>query len=360
VQSRLRKQLALAAAWSVPGVIAAFQTHLLAVYTGDDLDFPGPFLWRFLPWQIWAVATPLIIALYRRFPVRKSSWWKSLPIHLATNMIVGALDITASFFLGVWLVPAYFEGGELPLIFTAMLLKGSVLEGFIYWGVIAIYLATEYQQRYRETLLARAQMEARLVEAQLDALQMQLHPHFLFNTLNAISVLVRKGDGAGAIKMLGGLSDLLRRSLSRVRLQHVSLGEELEFLERYLDIETVRFPDRLKVQIDADPSIRQAKVPNMILQPIVENALKHGLAPRASGGSIEIVARSRDQALVIEIRDDGVGLSAPSSSGGVGLAHVKKRLEQLYPGRHRFELEPRPGGGVVATLEIPLELEGAR
>jgi LytS/YehU family sensor histidine kinase len=170
---------------------------------------------------------------------------------------------------------------------------------------------------------------------------------------------MRKGEAASAIRMLGGLGELLRRSLTSLRVELVSLDEELDFIARYLDIETTRFPDRLRVTTEITPEARRACVPNMLLQPIVENAIEHGIAPRVSGGRIVIKASVAEGRLRIEVRDDGVGLADTTSGShaghGVGLSNVRKRLAQLYPESHVFRLERGEPSGAVAIIEIPYD-----
>jgi signal transduction histidine kinase len=353
-----RRQLLLFAIWSIPGLILMSSTY--ALYTAKDpssMTLGKAFVWRVPEWQVWALATPLIVWLGRRFTMARP--WRSLPIHLAANTVIAVADVWVYCMCGRLVGEEPFVTSSFTDILPWMLLKSAFLEIVVYWLVIIADRALHYQRRLRESAAQQARLEAQLVEAQLDALKMQLHPHFLFNTINAIGVLMRKGEAASSIKMLNGLADLLRRSLSRLRVELVPLREELEFIERYLDIETTRFPDRLRVALDIAPEVREARVPNLILQPLVENAIKHGIAPRVRGGAIEISARARGDRLVIEIRDDGVGLAperaADGESHGVGLSHVRKRLEQLYPGAHRFALEPREPAGAVATLEIPLQ-----
>jgi two-component system LytT family sensor kinase len=239
----------------------------------------------------------------------------------------------------------------------SMLIKGSLSDLFLYVGVLVTDAAFEYRQRYRET-------GERLAQAQLLALKMQLHPHFLFNTLNSVSVLIRKGDGSRALAMVSGMAELLRYSLRTIDVEHVPLRDELDFIRRYLDIQSVRYSDRLTIAIDVDPEVLTARVPNLILQPIVENAIKHGTSQRASASRLEIAAwRIAPERLRIEVRDDGPGPDAPlaaaSDGNGVGLVHVRRRLAQLYPGNHTFALNPRAGGGMTAILELPLEHERA-
>jgi signal transduction histidine kinase len=360
----IRRAILLVAVWSIPGVISA--TTLYAAYSikGDDsLPLVTALLWRIPEWQVWALATPLILLAARRWPVTRAPW-KSVPIHLAFATVVAMADVSVHFLVGRWLGQAYLVNTTLLEFMPLMLLKTTFFELIVYGVVIAVDQAYAYQKRYREAALMKSQLEARLAEAQLDALKHQLHPHFLFNTINAITVLMRKGETASAIRMLGGLSDLLRRSLTSLRVELVSLDEELDFIARYLDIETMRFPDRLRVTVDVAADARRASVPSMLLQPIVENAIEHGIAPRVSGGRITITARIEagpPPMLRIEIRDDGVGVATADEHGakghGVGLSNVRKRLAQLYPDAHTFRLERGEPTGAVAIIEIPFDEE---
>src|SRR5262249_4172643 len=182
----------------------------------------------------------------------------------------------------------------------------------------------------------------------------QLHPHFLFNTLNAISMLVRKGEGDTAVRMIAGLSDLLRLALATAGQQEVPLRQELDFLERYLCLQQIRFPDRLQIQMRIDPDTPEARVPSLVLQPLAENAVRHGIAPSIAGGSVEVAAMREGEQLVLRVRDTGVGLGPNSESpGGVGLRNVRARLQHLYPGQHRFRVVNRVEGGVESLLAIP-------
>jgi len=351
----LRRQLIVCAIWTVPGLLLAMSTYTVAALKADGISFGMALLLRMPEWQVWAFATPLILYLARRFPITRRPW-QSVPIHLLANAVIGTADIAANWASGRLAGQEPFATASLVEILPFMLLKSGFFEMLVYWLVVAVDQAIASQRRYRESELRASQVEARLVEAQLDALKMQLHPHFLFNTLNAISVLMRKGESASAIRMLGGLSDLLRRSLASLRVELVPLEDELDFVTRYLDIETTRFPDRLSVALDIEPAARRARVPSLILQPLVENAIEHGIAPRASGGRIAIAASVVGGELHVIVRDDGVGLDSPTPRGhGVGLSHVRTRLAQLYPGRHRFALEAGTPAGAVATLVIPFE-----
>jgi two-component system LytT family sensor kinase len=352
-----RRALVLVALWSIPGVLQATSMYVVYQLKQDPMPLLDALAWRVPSWWVWALATPLIVTLGRRFVLTRRPWL-GVPIHLVANAAIASAELVVYIQCGRLVGEDMFLAPVTELV-PWMLLKNAFLEVMIYWGVIAADAGLAYQRRYREAALRQSQLEARLVEAQLDALKMQLHPHFLFNTINAIAVLIRKGETASALHMLGGMSELLRRSLSSLKVEHVSLRNELEFIQRYLDIETTRFPDRLKVSLAIEPGAEHARVPVMLLQPIVENAIKHGIAPRIRGGTIAIAARITGDRLRIEVRDDGVGLAAvsPTAGQGVGLSHVRKRLAQLYGEASRFSLEPNEPSGAIAIVELPSEEE---
>ncbi|HYH81808.1 MAG TPA: histidine kinase, partial [Longimicrobium sp.] len=197
--------------------------------------------------------------------------------------------------------------------------------------------------------------QASLSEARLQALKMQLQPHFLFNALNAISTLIHR-DPEAADQMLASLAAFLRHTLATAEAQEVPLAEELRFLELYLEIEQVRFGDRLQVAMRVERGARQALVPHLILQPLVENAIRHGIATLVGGGRVEISARRDGDHLRLRVRDNGVGLAATRDSDrveGVGLASTRGRLDQLYGASHQFTLSEPEGGGTLADLRIP-------
>ena len=346
----VRRWLVLAALWSIPGLIQAASLYAAYSLKGDSsLSLGTAIAWRVPEWQVWALATPLIVWAGRRFPV---TTLRGAPLHLVLATLVSIADVTVYFFLGRALDQMPFTTVDYVDFMPLMLLKTAFFELLVYGAVLIADQALAYQRRYREAALAQSQLEARLVEAQLDALKHQLHPHFLFNTINAITVLMRKGESAAAIKMLGGMSDLLRRSLTSLRVELVSLDEELDFITRYLDIETTRFPDRLRVQMDVAPDVRRASIPSMLLQPIVENAIEHGIAPRVDGGTIAIAARRSGDRLRIEVRNDVPATPCTRDGHGVGLPNVRKRLAQLYPNAHVFELTCEPSGA-LAVIEFP-------
>jgi LytS/YehU family sensor histidine kinase len=229
----------------------------------------------------------------------------------------------------------------------------------IYWAVLGIKYAVNYYRMYQERELRAAQLENQLAQTRLQVLKNQLHPHFLFNTLNNISELVYK-DPEAAEQMIASLSDLLRIALDKLDVQEVSLQQELEFLEKYLEIEQMRFHDRLEVRYEIAPEALDARVPNMILQPLVENAIKYGIAPRAEGGSIEIGAKRTNGHLNLKVADDGLGVpfgDVANLNEGVGLSNTRARLKHLYGAEHNFVLQPRDGGGLRLDLQIPFKAE---
>jgi two-component system LytT family sensor kinase len=225
----------------------------------------------------------------------------------------------------------------------------------VYWLVVFGHLGWHYYQRYRERDLETAQLQRELVEARLEALRMQLNPHFLFNTLHAISALIHDNPQA-ADRVVARLSELLRLTLDQTKPQEVPLSEEVAFLDRYLEIEQTRFVERLKVEKDISPETQQALVPYLILQPLVENAIRHGIEPREDLGLLRIRAARRDGKLELSIRDNGDGLSTnhdSSTQEGIGLSNTRSRLRHLYGENCRFELAPAEGGGLEARIEIP-------
>jgi len=228
----------------------------------------------------------------------------------------------------------------------------------LYWAIICISQGMDYYRRYRDRELLASNLETRLAEAQLDALRMQLHPHFLFNALNSVSVLMRK-DIDAADRMLLQLSNLLRVTLARSAAHETRLRQELEILERYLEIEQIRFQDRLTVRMRIEPSALDALVPQLFFQPLVENAIRHGIADREIGGVIDIRAEHQNGMLHLQVRDNGPGLKVPRGNltEGVGLSNTRSRLEYLYGPGSRLEVSDAEEGGLIVTAAFPFHTE---
>jgi sensor histidine kinase YesM len=225
----------------------------------------------------------------------------------------------------------------------------------IYWFILVCLHATNFYNRYRENELRAAQLESQLAQAQLLALRTQLNPHFLFNTLHSISALMHR-DVRAANRMISQLSDLLRLSLEIGGAQEVPLKTEMEFVERYLEIQRTRFPDRMTLDLHVQPEALDALVPNFVLQPLVENAVRHGIATSSAGGRISIRARCEGSNVLLEVRDNGPGFPAGFSlnrHAGLGLANTQERLKQLYADEHVFAVSNAKEGGACVTILIP-------
>jgi len=318
-------------------------------------------LWQLAVWWLWGCLTPIILGLGRRVIGVNASWLRGLLVHLPLSLILPAAHVAASTYMTMLIQPYDVWTDTRPFLtqYRGELRSLFLLDFFIYWAVLGVGYAFDYRERYRERERDASELKAQLAQARLEALKVQLHPHFLFNTLHTISGLVRGGDRQPAVNMIAGLSELLRRALDSADEQEVALREELKFVELYLDIQLVRFSDRLTVRTDIAPETLDALVPNMILQPLVENAIRHGVSPVETPGTISISAYRSGRMLHVEVSDDGPGLQSGwriEESGGIGLANTVERLKRLYGGDHRFELRNvvGVGSGVTASFVIPL------
>ncbi|MBI4747037.1 MAG: histidine kinase [Acidobacteria bacterium] len=351
--NRWAKSLALLGIWTIVATFFSLQGAAFYWRRGETIAFSEIFLPEFTFCLVGAIATPGLIWVSSRLRIERQILISRLLAHLVFS--IG--------FAVVWMtIPRLVNQTVLSVPFNVQSLINSVIWGLdrgvmVYWVIILLHHSYVYQRQYFESQLQTSRLETQLVNAQLQSLKMQLQPHFLFNTLNSISTLVLVNPKA-AHKMVAQLGDFLRLTLENSSSQEVSFQRELEFLKCYLAIEQTRFQDRLSVIFDIDPSIQDALVPNLLLQPIVENAIKHGIAPRATPGTISIRATQESGRLHIEINDDGPGLSrAPQSnrkSKGIGLHNTRDRLEQLYGNQYRLELIDIPQGGLSVIVEFPL------
>ena len=278
----------IAAGWTLYGLFFASEVVVSRAYAGRPIRLREALTSWLICAYLWLAITPLIIFLSRRFPLGRKSWLKSLAVHLAASAVITLLQ------LGIYVTIASMVGvnsGKQPFFsaFRNQFIASFHFELLTYWALIGLTQGLDYYRKYREREIRASQLEARLARAQLDALKMQLHPHFLFNTLNTISVLMKE-DVTLADRLLLRLSDLLRLALNNTDAHEVPLRQELEFLRSYLEIEQTRFQDRLTVRLDIDEEAFEAQVPNLILQPLVENAIRYAVAPRATKSTIEIHA----------------------------------------------------------------------
>ena len=324
------------------------------------ITFPG--------WYILVPLVPAVLWVSSRFPLAPGRWGRALLVHVpACIAFVLTFLSLASLLSDYVFAPMTVPSGESPFpdfwsnLGRLVAMQFSQWVGF-YWLIVGSHHTFFYlrhaMQRDREAAelaLRTSRLEAGMAQATLRALNMQLQPHFLFNTLNAISVLAAKGEREQTVRLIGRMSDLLRMSLENTS-QTVPLVRELEFAQRYLDIEQVRFADRMTVRFDVAPDTLGAQVPSMVLQPLVENAVKHGIARRRAAGRIEVRARREGETLELSVRDDGPGFAAEQPGGrtGVGLSNTRARLEQLY-GAEGFEMYRGggPGGGALVRITLP-------
>jgi two-component system LytT family sensor kinase len=349
-----RKWGLIVLAWTLFALFFASEAIIIRVYAGRPLGLVGATVSWLVCAYIWLALTPFILHLANRFPLGHRGWLKNSSVHLVAGAVFAGLHLATYVRIASWAGMGYgglsfFEG------FKSIFVADFHLDLITYWVVIGLTHILDFYRKYRERELRAVQLETRLAQAELDSLRMQLHPHFLFNTLNSISVLMTE-DVRAARRMLTRLSDLLRKSLENKGVHEVSLKDELEFLESYLEIERTRFHDRLTVRMDVDPATLDARVPNLILQPLVENAIRHGIAPRAAAGFVEIRSRRENGMVRLEVSDNGRGLgdAAPETlMKGIGLSNTRARLAQLYGSAHRFELSSGEHGGLTVTVAIP-------
>ena len=357
-RKKFAKWMWIWAVWTLVGFFFASQLALQNQLSTDPISF-----WRILSWQlfsgyVWFALSPLILWLGEKFPFDGGRWTISIPVHLVASFVIAVVQLAIDAFvlpklgyLRRYQSASFFETYK---VFLLVNLHFSVA---IYWGVLAIHQGIKYYRKYRERELTTSQLAARLAQSRLQVLKMQLHPHFLFNTLNAISELIYK-DPESADRMITNLSDLLRMSFENLEVQEISLRQELEFLQKYLEIEQMRFHDRLKVEMQIAPDTLEASVPNMVLQPLVENAIKHGIAPRSSGGKIDIEATRSNGDLKISVMDKGLGVpfgDLENLADGVGLSNTKRRLKHLYGEAHKFALGIPGNSGLRVDLTIPFK-----
>jgi two-component system LytT family sensor kinase len=309
-------------------------------------------------WYLWALFTPAIIWLSQHFRFERQGLWRALLVHLPSVLVFSLTHITTITCIQWWFARA--QGHNYSLL--AELRRSALLnfdwEMMTYWTIVGLSHAVLYYRESRDRELRASQLETRLVEAQLKALQQQLHPHFLFNTLHAISALMHR-DVEAADRTLMRLSDLLRLTLEHIGQPEIPLQSELDFLAKYLQIEQTRFADRLIVRFDVQPETLDTLVPNLILQPLVENAIKHGVAKKSGLGHVDISARRDGDKLHMEVRDDGVGLSEDALTAlqkGIGVSTTRARLQHLFGADYRFEFH-RQASGLAVIVAIPWRTE---
>lgn len=336
------------ALYSLQALLYVPQTYFANVRANPSFTWLTALVVTFIPFYIFALLTPPVIWLGLRFPFERKVWLKNAFLHLACSLVFAVVHLLLLPVGNTIVMGASFkESYKLPIAWLSLIFSfgaGNIIQ---YWSLVVICQAIMYFRKYRER-------EHNLTQAQLQALKTQLNPHFLFNTLNAISELVYE-DAEEAEKTISKLSELLRLSLKSDQAQEIALCDELEFLRMYVEIQQTLLQERLKIEWRIAPETLFACVPNMILQPLVENSIRHGIAPRSSGGTIKIESARQNGDLVLKVEDDGLGIKDETKiSGGIGLQNTRTRLLHLYGEAHEFVLQNRlNASGTAIEIKLP-------
>lgn len=346
--------------WTLLGLSFGLSSYLGARQENVQISWKRTITGYLADFFLWGMLSPLIFKLSRRFELRQV-FPRNLLIHIAASIVLSIVVLSAAAPL-VWYL-GYPNLARYPTLFNLWRNNAFSIYYFhqgltIYWGTVAVAHALHYYRGIREGEARTGQLAAQLAQAQLQALKMQIHPHFLFNTLNSIAALLHK-DVEAADKMIARLGDFLRLTLKSSDAQTVDFAQELEFLKCYLDIEHLRFQDRLTVEMEIEPQALDVMVPNLILQPIVENAVRHGVARQTLSGLITIRALKRGDRLIMQVEDNGPGLRVKSNGtlSGIGLSVTRARLEQFYGDDYSFQIANSSARGVIVTLDIPAALQ---
>jgi len=356
---RPRHFVALVVAATVLGVAAAAWLHIIVGLEGEPAPFLRTVAFVMPFWYLWALYVPLVVWIATHRPIERGRVVSRAFMHLGLAIVMSLVHTGARF----GLQPAIREALDADTIGASVvqpLFGLAVLElpvhVFIYGMILGVTYLVGYYRRLQERELAATRLSAQLLDARMQALRMQLNPHFLFNALNSIAMLIRDEKRDSAVNTLEGLSDLLRYVLEESTDQEVRLKHELDFIVRYLAIENIRFQDRLEEHIDADNNVLEAMVPTLVLQPIIENAIRHGAVGQAAVSKVTVRARKEGGSLQLRVLDDGPGFSggpgAPRGTG-VGISNTRKRLTQLYGDEASLETENRVPRGAAVTIMLP-------
>jgi signal transduction histidine kinase len=370
---RWSRFLALMGLFTVLGLLDAAQVYMhVQRFRGNAIHWEEAIAVGLGDWYLWAAFTPIIFYLARRFPVASAHWLRMVLVHVYFGTVIVLLKIALDMLLNfavigksVMVLPLTPEESLKPNFEYLIPLYRTFIFGkiyiypILYAAMVAASHVIGYYEKYRQRELQSLRLETQLAQAQLEVLRMQLQPHFLFNTLNAIAALMHK-DVKQADRMIARLGELLRATLENTGTQECSLRQELSFLRPYLEIEQARIGPRLQVTIDVPAELWEARLPYLLVQPLVENAIRHGIAPRVGPGRLTIRAVRRDGLLVIEVADNGVGLKDPDTAReGIGIANTRARLRGLYGDAGTLTLEPGPESGVLATVSLPYREDAA-
>jgi hypothetical protein len=347
-RSRASLVLAVLVLWTAVALLSS-AANLLFSLPMEQAASPGLTLaFQLASWSPWAVVTPFVFWLTRRYPMPRF-----LALHLAASMVAALLHLAVVAAVGRWIFVEASPEATWSYIFRMWLGTRLIISVMTYWLITGAALSFDYYRQWRGQEVRTTALEAELARAELASLRMQLQPHFLFNALHAINVLIRE-DPAAAGRAVVGLGELLRASLNDTTDQEVTLAEERALTERYLAIESIRFQDRLRLEVAMPPELDRVRVPHFLLQPLVENAFKHGLSQSPDAGVLRLAAHREEDRLVLEVANDGPAPAADAVDG-VGLGATRRRLAHLYGTRAELHLLAGEGGrGAVARITLPL------
>jgi signal transduction histidine kinase len=339
--------------WTLVGLSFAMQFYLASSNAGWPIPWSRAVRSSLGDWYVFALLSIPAFKLARRFSFERSNWVAVGILHLVAGLLFSSVYVALRGLLAYWESGTLGQEASLAQVWNALFAKTFYLNLWFYWVIVAVAHAFDYYQRFHERELRASELEGRLAQARLQALQSQMNPHFLFNTLHTISALMHK-DVDAADRMVMKLSELLRLALDNTDAHEVPLSQELDFLERYLEIEKTRFRERLNVEMNIAPDTLQARVPNLVLQPLVENAIRHGVERHARPGRIILRAQRENGQLALEVQDNGGGLpEGKPLREGIGLSNTRSRLQQLYGAAQKFELKNVETGGLLARVLLP-------
>jgi two-component system LytT family sensor kinase len=339
--------------WTLVGLSFAIQFYLASSNAGWPIPWSRAVRSSLGDWYVFALLSIPAFRLARQFAIARANWARVGFLHLIASFLFSCLYVLLRGALAYWESKLAGTPAGFAEVLRALLAKTFYLNLWFYWVIVAVGHAFDYYQRFHERELRASELEGRLAQAKLQALQSQMNPHFLFNTLHTISALMHK-DVEAADRMVMKLSQLLRLALDNTESHEVPLSQELDFLNRYLEIEQTRFRERLKVEMEIAPETLKARVPNLVLQPLVENAIRHGIERHARPGKIVLRAQRLDNQLELEVQDNGGGLpNGKPLREGIGLSNTRTRLQQLYGTAQKFELKNVETGGLLARVILP-------
>jgi len=343
----------IGAFWTLVGLAFASQFYLSSTLLGRAVTWGQAISYSLGDWYVYALLSVPSLWLARRFPPEGATPWRTATIHLAAAIVFSLVYVVLRTLVGQVHSQLIDEPVTFLEMFRPLLVKTFPFNLLIYGVIISVSHGIDYYRKYHERTVHTLELEKHLAEARLQALLRQLKPHFLFNTLNGIASLMHS-DVEAADRMLVRLGELLRLTMNHPGQPLTPLREEVAFIEKYLEIERIRFRDRLSVTLDIDPTALDADVPSLILQPLVENAIRHGIERQARPGRLELSARRTPEFIELVVRDNGGGLPAGGfTRERIGLGNTRARLRELYGDRHHFELANHPDGGLVVRIQLP-------